>query len=478
MRIRLSELVVVFIFMFVFVGSANAQMGTTSDLPDTASQCIPSGATIDSATFSVLPLELTNHTVNAHRITAAWNENEVTANSFGDSYDHAIEGSFTADSFDRKTVDVTGLVQDWVEGNFPNYGILFEGDINNAGVTGRNGVPYQYTFYGSSEDLDVLRRPSLEVCYSSAIDSKCYTIQRSGAEQTTVYDTYIWPGSPDQNFGTGELLFTAEYEGTKLLINFDILTCAVIPPDCGSCDGKVTALTLRYNGPSDSTAQVRVDTRGHDGTVVFDELLTGGDTFSFVGEGNDNTLGTEITFSVDGHEATKMHTSCSKPIGPGLVRGAFEVIEGYSLNGGSLCPIGPTGPVCSKCEGKITQLTLQYIGDHESVDIKVDMKRKKGHKGKKHQKHRKHHRKHNKHYKNHGVETAYVGEDIAQFQNFTVVGQDKHGTLGREITLYVNGEVNTKIHTSCSVPIGPGSVFGDFKVIEGYSKKGGLLPEL
>ncbi|MCP4295504.1 MAG: DNRLRE domain-containing protein [Proteobacteria bacterium] len=472
MKTRINKLAAIFVFIFVFVGSANAQTDTSSDLPDTASQCIPSGSTISSATFSLAPQELTNHLINAHRITAAWNENEVTANSFGDSYDPAIEGSFISDSFDRKTIDLTNLVQDWVEGNFPNNGILLEGDINNSS---------QWSFFPSSEDEDVVKRPSLDICYASTVDSKCYTIQRSGAEQTTVYDTYIWPDSPDQNKGTGGLLFTGEYGGKKILIKFDLLTCAVIPPDCGRCDGKVTALTLRYNGPSDSTTQVRVDTKGNDGAVVFDELLTGGDTFSIVGQDSNNTLGTEITFTVDGLENTRMHTSCSKPIGPGLVSGAFEVIEGYSQNGGSLCPIGPTGPVCSKCEGKITQLTLQYIGDHESVDIKVDMKGKKGHKGKKyrkHRKHRRHHRKHNKHYKNHSVETAYVGEDIEQFQNFTVIGQDKHGTLGTEITLYVNGEVNTKIRTSCSVPIGPGSVFGDFMVIEGYSKKGGLLPEL
>ena len=58
---------------------------------------------------------------------------------------------------------------------------------------------------------------------------------------------------------------------------------------------------------------------------------------------------------------------------------------------------------------------------------------------------------------------------------FTINGQDKNGTLGTEITLYVDGVQNTKIHTSCSQPIYPGLVSGDFEVIEGYSKDGGLL---
>ena len=59
-----------------------------------------------------------------------------------------------------------------------------------------------------------------------------------------------------------------------------------------------------------------------------------------------------------------------------------------------------------------------------------------------------------------------------------MIGNDKKGTLGTEIKICVDGELNTKIHTSCSKPIGPGLVSGDFKVIEGYSKEGGKLPPL
>jgi hypothetical protein len=55
------------------------------------------------------------------------------------------------------------------------------------------------------------------------------------------------------------------------------------------------------------------------------------------------------------------------------------------------------------------------------------------------------------------------------------VGIDKNGTLGTEISLYVNGILNAKMHTSCSKPIGPGLVQGDFLVIDGASRNGGLL---
>ena len=45
----------------------------------------------------------------------------------------------------------------------------------------------------------------------------------------------------------------------------------------------------------------------------------------------------------------------------------------------------------------------------------------------------------------------------------------------KEITIYVDGIESVNIHTSCSNPIGIGSVFGDFTVLDGASKDGGQL---
>ena len=64
---------------------------------------------------------------------------------------------------------------------------------------------------------------------------------------------------------------------------------------------------------------------------------------------------------------------------------------------------------------------------------------------------------------------------VSPGQSFQFDGQDKNGTLGTEIKVFVDGSLNTKIHTSCSQPIGPGLVFGDFVVVGGRSKDGGPL---
>ena len=107
------------------------------------------------------------------------------------------------------------------------------------------------------------------------------------------------------------------------------------PVVAGECEGKVTNLTLKNLGDG---AQVTV-VQKKDGDTVFDGFVPAGGEFSFTGTWKKGTLGTEIRIFVNGNLNTKIHTSCSQPIGPGLISGSFEVISGDSRNGGPLPPI-------------------------------------------------------------------------------------------------------------------------------------------
>ena len=151
---------------------------------------------------------------------------------------------------------------------------------------------------------------------------------------------------------------------------------------------------------------------------------------------------------VDDALSTKIHTSCSQPIGPGLVFGDFIVVEGSSLKGGPLCPFDtpPGDEDCGPCKGKVTELTLRYTG----ADAFVEVVQKKDN-------------------------AVVYGAELDSGDAFTFSGQDKDGTLGTEIKVFVNSSLNATIHTSCSKPIGPGLVFGDFEVVAGQSKDGGPL---
>jgi len=104
--------------------------------------------------------------------------------------------------------------------------------------------------------------------------------------------------------------------------------------ECGECDGKITNLTLEYNGTSAATIKV---IQKKDTVTVFEGIVVPGGQFSFVGVDSKGTLSTEIKILVDNIENTNIHTSCSEEIGPGTVRGDFTVIAGASRNGGELC---------------------------------------------------------------------------------------------------------------------------------------------
>ncbi len=252
--------------------------------------------------------------------------------------------------------------------------------------------------------------------------------------------------------------------------------CDVEVTDCGPCRGKVTTLTLQYNGSAAAFVEV-VQKRS---TTVFAATVLPGGQFTFSGADRHGTLGTEISVYVDGALHVKIHTSCSQPIGPGLVFGDFLVIAGASRDGGALCPddtppgecgdgvldsgeqcddgnlvdgdgcsanctVEDTG--CAPCKGKVTTLTFQYNGAFAAF-VEVDQKKPK---------------------------TTIFADDLQPGDQFTVFGADRHGTMSTEIKIFVDGSHHVTIHTSCSQPIGPGMIFGDFEVLDGASKSGGLL---
>ncbi|MHC5009596.1 MAG: DUF7467 domain-containing protein [Planctomycetota bacterium] len=281
------------------------------------------------------------------------------------------------------------------------------------------------------------------------------------------------------NDGCTELRCDALRPGVRFTPDPD---CA-LPPcqdgDCG-CKGKVTELTLRYDGATD--AHIRV--LQNKGEVAFDGPVAAGGTFEVAGQDRQGTLGPDIRLFVDGVENTTIHTSCSQPIGPGLVRGDFMVLAGRSRTGGELCPVGDGIPVdhapgcdgrflvleilgfedwctcnpdvcgtcqtcgdCGPCDGKATSLTLRYLG---SELAHVEVLQRQG-----------------------STRTSIFDGDVFPGLSFTVNGQDHGGTLGAEIEIYVNGALHTTIHTSCSQPLFVGLVRGDFEVVDGASREGG-----
>jgi hypothetical protein len=220
------------------------------------------------------------------------------------------------------------------------------------------------------------------------------------------------------------------------------------PLACGACDGKVTELTLEYQGSLSDALITVTQKKGNQTLTAFEGTVQPGEAFSFVGQDRHGTLGPEIKILVNGELNAEMHTSCSQPIGPGLVSGDFMVVEGASRNGGALCPAEEMS--CGACDGKVTHLTLEYQGSLSDALITVTQK------------------------EGNRTLTAFEGT-VQPGEQLSFIGQDKHGTLGPEIKILVNGELDAELHTSCSQPIGPGVTAGDFMVVEGASRNGGAL---
>ncbi|MHC4425296.1 MAG: DNRLRE domain-containing protein [Planctomycetota bacterium] len=175
--------------------------------------CIPADATIDSAALSLWVISAGSQTtVELHRIIAPWVETEVTWNNFGGSYDAAVEGSFVPADTSWVTVDVTAVVEEWVYGINPNYGLLLE--QGQADVTS-----YPSSEYGEGE-----YRPQLEICYTTSGGSACVRLIRPCAN---VADAFIWELHPDDNGGDSHPLYTVFVNGKKkqTLIRFDFELC-------------------------------------------------------------------------------------------------------------------------------------------------------------------------------------------------------------------------------------------------------------
>jgi hypothetical protein len=156
---------------------------------------IPAGATLLSATMRIYITDPTAQTVTIHRITQPWDEMTVTWNSFAGSYDPTVINSFVPSPYGWHSIDVTGLVQSWLDGTYADYGLVFRKDLSEFALC-----------YSSDYTDDPTLRPKLDVCYTLPSGIACFTIQRGLLGE--VADSYVWPLSPDENKGAINVLMT------------------------------------------------------------------------------------------------------------------------------------------------------------------------------------------------------------------------------------------------------------------------------
>ncbi len=116
--------------------------------------------------------------------------------------------------------------------------------------------------------------------------------------------------------------------------------------------------------------------------------------------------------------------------------------EGKNL-GYFTCPSTGSPDECG-CKGGLRSLTMKYNGE-TAADIKV--KERKGNK------------------------TIYSGT-VNPGGSFTFKGSGSNDKMASNIDFYVNNKKNTRMHTTCSVKLYKGDVYGDFTIVDGTSKDG------
>ncbi|WP_411895191.1 hypothetical protein [Winogradskyella sp. A2] len=102
---------------------------------------------------------------------------------------------------------------------------------------------------------------------------------------------------------------------------------------------------------------------------------------------------------------------------------------------------------CVDCDSNIVELSFRYNGFLQGVPIRVET-----------------------------PEGEILLEGALETNaEFTVTMSELDGTLGKDLIVFVDNEQVSTLATNCSQVIGPGYLFGDFEIIDGFTETGGQL---
>ncbi len=135
---------------------------------------------------------------------------------------------------------------------------------------------------------------------------------------------------------------------------------------CGSCNGGLTTLTLKFNG-SVASSVTASDQMGN----VFSAIVNPGASFTFTGSlPNQKFVGSNIEVRIGITLNATISSVCGTPVYVGDVFGSFTIVAGQSKNGGSLCcAVGSMDnikPVISNCP---TNIIANLLNDACSTSV-------------------------------------------------------------------------------------------------------------
>lgn len=157
----------ILLFMIAGCGQQQSPMGPGSSAlrhEDGSTQAQLSRTELLSAELNLFVAFPNGQPVNVHRVTNDWDPATATWNSFAGGFSSDVEGSFAAPLSGWQSVDMTGLVQAWVDDTQPNFGLLLD-----------QAAPGFSPQIISSIEAGSLA-PFLVICYNAGTEEVCDTI--------------------------------------------------------------------------------------------------------------------------------------------------------------------------------------------------------------------------------------------------------------------------------------------------------------
>jgi hypothetical protein len=157
---------------------------------------IPIGASITSSSVYLYQsgsYDTSGQTLNFYRITADWNETAVTWNNqptFDNTNVYAQMTTGASSTFySTLSANLNNLISGWVNGTFPNYGMMIA--HSNEAVQGT----YK-SFWTSDYTTLTTNRPKLQINYNLPPTTPTVTLPNGGETLNSSY-TVTWTGSKD-----------------------------------------------------------------------------------------------------------------------------------------------------------------------------------------------------------------------------------------------------------------------------------------
>ena len=212
------------------------QPGVARSLLEFDLSFIPAGSSVTNASLSLYYFpnnvnsghsQLTgSNSATLRKITSPWGEMTVTWNNQPGTTTagQIIVPASTSNSQDYLNMDVTAMMQDFVDDPAKNYGFMFILD---------NETPFRSLTFGSSDNPDATIRPKLEITYLPNI-TECATFQYSTCDgvdaevaSTTApgYDTTNWGYHPEFNAISGT--YSGVHSIARSMIYWDLSSIPV-----------------------------------------------------------------------------------------------------------------------------------------------------------------------------------------------------------------------------------------------------------